>query len=503
MESGLHFCGGEYVDPTCEAEYRAEHLPEYAHQVRLCFWCAVVINLLFVFSDWRFYGHRHFYFAIAARAVLVIMSLACLAAMTKVDSFRHLQIICIVWACPVIAASAILVSPHTDIALLVTFILPALYYLAIPVSFRWALAFGLGSSVAALAAYMSPAPLSETSLGLMLGMLLCNVILVLVLSQSNRLRRLEWAATQTGRKANEELSEHRDMLQKILKAIPTPLVIADKESGRLIQVNDAARVYFGTDLLKGSLQAENYIGRRDLARLITRLRVDGQVAGFETQIRLPDGSARDVLLEATTVLVAGTEGILTIFVDITSRKELEGIMEKLANTDPLSGLANRARFFAVAVEEIRRAERYERPLAVFMVDIDLFKRINDTHGHETGDQVLKAFAKLCRGWVRSQDTVARLGGEEFGFLLPETDAPSALAMADRLRSAVEGLRTHRLQAPITISVGVSEVRPGESTVDAALSRADQALYAAKRAGRNRALLFDCAELDSKNAGNRN
>lgn len=487
-----HLSGlGEFTHREFEAMYREEHLPEFIRHIWLVFCGAAVISPLFLFSDWRFYGHTHFYFAISARAAIEIASLVGLAAVTRIKSFPHLEFVCIAWACFVIPASTILVSPHTDIALLVTFILPVLFYLVFPLPFLWISVFGVGCSAAALGAYLSSRPLSETSLGMIAGMLMLNTVLALVLIQSNRLRRLEWAATRAERQANKELSEHRDMLQKIFKATPAPLLITARHSGLLIQANAAACDYFGAGHLKDSFQIEKYMNHNDWTRLGLKLRSEGQAAGFEARILLSDGSVRNVLLAATEMEVAGTKALLTMFVDITHRKEVEVKMERLANTDPLSGLPNRARFFAVAVEEIKRAARYNRPLAVLMVDIDLFKRVNDTHGHDVGDAALKAFAGLCRIWVRSQDLVARLGGEEFGVLLPETDATTALALADRLRATVANQQMEGLQAPITISVGISEVQPWEVTVDAALARADEALYVAKRSGRNRAVLYDC------------
>jgi diguanylate cyclase (GGDEF)-like protein len=495
QSSSLSGCG-EFALPASEAVYREEHLPEFLRQLRLTFLSAAVISPLFLFSDWRFHGQPHFYFAMSARAVIEIASLACFAAIPSVKTYRHLVFLSTVWVCLVIPASAVLVSPHTDVALLVTFILPAIFYLIIPLSFRWTLVFGLGCSAAALGAYMSSAPFSGTSPGLIAGMIMSNAVLMLVLVQSNRLRRLEWAATVAARRANQELSERRDVLQKILKAAPAPLLITAKETGKLIQANDTAQEYFGPDLLKDSFQIEGYFDRPDWTMLSLKLQSDGQATGIEARLRLPNGSERDVLVAATEIVVAGTEALLTVFVDITRRKEVEAIMEKLASTDPLSGLPNRTRFFRVALEEIRRAQRYTRPLSVFMVDIDLFKRINDTHGHNIGDEALKAFATVCRTWVRSQDHVARLGGDEFGFLLPETDTASALVLADRLRAAVESQLINGLPTPITVSIGASEILPGETTVDAALSRADQALYAAKRSGRNRVVLYNHAEFTS-------
>ncbi|HWR36553.1 MAG TPA: diguanylate cyclase [Clostridia bacterium] len=489
MQSGVSSCSGEFIEQAREAQYRAERLPEYIRQARLSFRYAIFLNLVFLFSDWRFFGHPHFYFAISARGVIVGVSLVCLAVVAKVSSFRHLQFVCVAWFCPVIAAGAVLVFPGTDIALLATFILPVIFYLIFPVSFRLALAFGAGSSAATLAAYMSPSAFGRNSLGLLAGMLMSNVVLILVLSQSNRLRRLEWAAAQSERVANAELAEHRDSLRKMLKAIPAPLIITAKNSGKLIQANDAARDYFGADLLRDPFRIESHIDHRHWPALALKLRAEGQASGFETRIYFPDDSVRDVLLEATTVGVAGQEAILMILVDITSRKEVEATMKLLATTDSLSGLPNRARFFTAASEEINRAARYKRPLALFMIDIDFFKRINDTHGHEVGDLALRAFAELCRNMIRHEDIVARLGGEEFGILLPETSTSSALALAERLRAAVESLTIDRLPTPMTISIGVSEVLAGEAIVDPALARADLALYAAKKAGRNRVVSY--------------
>lgn len=497
MRSDILFCSGEFRAHASEREYRSEHLLEFVLQAQMCFRCAAILNFLFLFSDWRFYGQTHFYYAVSARGVIELASMFGLVALAEADTLRRVDWVCIAWAGFVIPASTVLISPKTDIALLVSFILPPIFYLALPVSFRWSLIFGVSCSAAALGVRLYPGPLSQASIGLATGMLMNNTVFVLVLSRSNRLRRLEWTAYRAAGQANEELAKHRDTLRKIIQAVPAPLMITSKDSGKLIQANEAACDYFGTDLLKGSLKIEDYISRRDWAKLAQKLRADGQAEGIEIELHFPNGVARDALAATKTVAIAGTEAVLTVLIDITRRKEYEAIMEKLANTDPLSGLPNRARFFAVAEEEIGRAQRYKRPLAVFMVDIDHFKRINDTYGHDVGDSALRAFADLCRGWVRHQDIVARLGGEEFGILLPETDEANSFGLAERLRAAVENLRIEGLAASIAISIGISEIRPGETTVDAALSRADQALYAAKRSGRNRTVSFHGVEVHSE------
>jgi diguanylate cyclase (GGDEF)-like protein len=181
--------------------------------------------------------------------------------------------------------------------------------------------------------------------------------------------------------------------------------------------------------------------------------------------------------------------ILVVLVDMTRRKEMERELQRLANTDPLTGLANRTRFFAAAAAEIKRASRRGWPLAVLMADIDHFKRINDSCGHDRDDLALRACADRCRQSVREEDVVARLGGEEFGFLLPETSWSDAFALAERMRGAIEALSLEGLDRPMTVSIGLAEVGPDEASVGAALSRADHALYLAKRTGRNQVVRY--------------
>ncbi|MDR3515804.1 MAG: sensor domain-containing diguanylate cyclase [Azospirillaceae bacterium] len=497
METETLTRGGEFVDLAHEAEYRSQNVPVWRGHVRLVFQYTALVALLFCLGDWKFWRDPHLCEAVIAHAVVVIASILCLKLASSADSFARLQLVCLIWAVPVIGASAVLIIPHTAISLFIALVLPATFYLALPLCFRGALAVGLACSAAALAATLVAAPLSDSSLGLLLAMVTLNVILVAVLIRSNRLRRLQWASTRLAHAANQDLSEHREMLRHILRAIPTPLFVTEKNSGKLTQINDSALSYFGEvasmESFVDTFSIDNHLDRRDLARLAMILETRGRVVGFETRIHLPDGTSRNVLLAAAAIEIGGTETILTVLTDITARKEMEARLERLATTDSLTGLLNRAQFFAIAATEIKRAQRHQRPIAVIMIDIDYFKRINDNHGHDVGDRTLKALAALCRGLVRDHDIVARLGGEEFGLLLPETEQRQALALADRLRVAIETASLDGLATPITISVGVADVRLGEMAVDAALSRADQALYVAKRAGRNRAVHFEIPE----------
>jgi diguanylate cyclase (GGDEF)-like protein len=158
-----------------------------------------------------------------------------------------------------------------------------------------------------------------------------------------------------------------------------------------------------------------------------------------------------------------------------------------ADVDPLTGLANRRGFELALAAELRRSVRYERPCSLVMTDLDDFKHVNDEHGHDMGDAVLIAFSQHLRETVRANDVVARLGGEEFALLLPELDLDGALVVAERVRRtlAADTMRTRRgREVRITASFGVAEASGSSNPVE--LTRiADEALYEAKRNGKNR------------------
>jgi two-component system, cell cycle response regulator len=163
-------------------------------------------------------------------------------------------------------------------------------------------------------------------------------------------------------------------------------------------------------------------------------------------------------------------------------------LQELATTDPLTGLYNRRQFFTLAQQECNRASRYRHCVSLIMIDIDHFKAVNDTHGHAVGDEILRGIAGLLLENHRSVDVPARLGGEEFVIVLPETDSPSAYVVAERLRRIVEGFDfvTAAGLVKITVSMGVACAHPSSKvTLDGLLENADKALYESKAAGRNR------------------
>ncbi len=171
---------------------------------------------------------------------------------------------------------------------------------------------------------------------------------------------------------------------------------------------------------------------------------------------------------------------------------LQNKLAMLATTDGLTGLYNHRSFQIRLSEELLRAERYNKSIILLLLDIDHFKKFNDTYGHQTGDDVLKTIAKIIKGSIRKVDFPARYGGEEFAIILPESDCSKALIVAERIRSAVmeypfyikDGSRVQ-----ITVSIGISCFPKDSTEKEDLIKKADIALYRAKEAGRNRASLF--------------
>lgn len=164
-------------------------------------------------------------------------------------------------------------------------------------------------------------------------------------------------------------------------------------------------------------------------------------------------------------------------------------LERLANLDALTGTLSRRRWLELAEAEFGRFRRHRRPFAVLLVDLDFFKQVNDRHGHPVGDLVLRRFAELLQRERRRFDLVGRLGGEEFGILLPETELPGAAEVAERIVAHCREMTVPTAADPVrvTCSVGVVVTEAGDSTLTEMLARADEAMYAAKRGGRDRVI----------------
>lgn len=170
-------------------------------------------------------------------------------------------------------------------------------------------------------------------------------------------------------------------------------------------------------------------------------------------------------------------------------------LERLATTDPLTSAFNRRHFMSRLEDEFKRVRRYHHPSSLLMIDVDHFKRINDSYGHDVGDIVLIQLVKVLEKALRELDTVARIGGEEFGILLPETGPKEALILAERLLGAVRAVRVQAAGAELsfTISIGCTQLNSDSRTIEGILKSVDVALYDAKNSGRDKVVVRESVE----------
>jgi diguanylate cyclase (GGDEF)-like protein/PAS domain S-box-containing protein len=233
--------------------------------------------------------------------------------------------------------------------------------------------------------------------------------------------------------------------------------------------------------------------------------LSGEITSYEVEKRYLHKSGATVWIMLTASLVKNPEGVPLYFVsqiqDISARKAAEEALLRLAVRDELTGLFNRREMNRLLQEEILRSQRHNRPLSLLMVDIDLFKRVNDTYGHQTGDRALQQVAKAVLDSVRTLDRAARYGGEELAIILPETSETEALVVAERIRNRVADTIVHAGQEAgggpaikLTVSIGVSMMSlPLDGSTERLIGEADRALYVAKRRGRNCSVLSSDVE----------
>jgi len=217
----------------------------------------------------------------------------------------------------------------------------------------------------------------------------------------------------------------------------------------------------------------------------------GVLVLLEAGMQVPGlpGFAEAVNLALIHAAVGAVAVVLMLVHDRLQRAMLADNVQlaQLAGTDPLTGLLNRRQLQVEFERESARQRRHEKPSGVLELDIDHFKRVNDTHGHDVGDEVLLGLARRWRSTIREVDILARVGGEEFVILLPETDRDGTLELAERVRNGTESEPVSTSVGPlnVTVSIGASLFTPNERGLKPLISRVDRALYQAKRGGRNR------------------
>lgn len=263
------------------------------------------------------------------------------------------------------------------------------------------------------------------------------------------------------------------------------VVIHGEGLGRRADIQDEAI------LVGRAEEAQLHFSHRSVSREHCRIWRDGDTyrvrdLGATNPTRLNDAVVAEATLADGDHLTIG-ENILKFISHASVESHYHEEIYQLATHDALTDLCNRRHFIELLEKEIPRAMRHQRPLSLCIVDVDLFKPINDRYGHIIGDGVLQQIAALIRDHARSDDVAARIGGEEFAVLLPECEPDAAKAFAERLRESVANavFTPGGESRQITISIGIAALSPERETRNSLLTAADAALYRAKSQGRNR------------------
>jgi diguanylate cyclase (GGDEF)-like protein len=272
---------------------------------------------------------------------------------------------------------------------------------------------------------------------------------------------------------------------RVFESMHDGVIVVDEK--RAIVDYNAAAAAICRGLTKSAVGAPAATLLAELPALVAA--INAGAGGARVEVAGPEGvRVFDVRLQQVRGRRGVTVGLAVVLTDVTDQVQLLVKLQDLATMDELTGLANRRQFFDLARRETSRARRDGRPIAVALMDLDHFKRINDRHGHAAGDAALKAVAATCRIGVRLSDIVGRYGGEELAFVFPDTDLATAAEVAERLRGAIaaETIAAGGSRITVAASFGVAcSPDPANADLEGLLVAADKALYAAKRAGRNR------------------
>ena len=294
-----------------------------------------------------------------------------------------------------------------------------------------------------------------------------------------------------------ELNETKQGLETLYAAL-------DNVDSGLLVLNKDLRAVYSNPVLHTMFRANSSKEIRETRPLYADMlatsaqavavNLEDYVARRLAWVRSGDPKPMDLAMANGTVLrchlaVLPGGGRMLIYSDVTDIVRNAEELERLATTDGMTGIYNRRHFLTLADGEWARARRNGRPISFLMIDIDYFKSINDEFGHQVGDEMIVHLANLARDCKRECDVLARIGGEEFALLLPETDLPQAQIVAERLRSemAAKSLMSASRSIPATVSVGVATTVAAMSNISDLMKAADQALYDAKHAGRNRVI----------------
>ncbi|OGA52041.1 MAG: hypothetical protein A3G25_03275 [Betaproteobacteria bacterium RIFCSPLOWO2_12_FULL_63_13] len=302
----------------------------------------------------------------------------------------------------------------------------------------------------------------------------------------------EARAAREHKLAEEKLRETQELFQAIVENVGDLVAVLDTEGRRIYNSPSYKPLFREQDIRPGSLSFTEIHSedRERIKEIFDKTVATGVGERAEFRFVLKDGSIRQ--MESEGRVIKGADGkvsrVVVVSRDITKLKRQQAELWEMAATDFLTGLPNRRYFLAQLEQEMARVHRIDRHCAsVLMIDADHFKQVNDTYGHAVGDSILIHLAVVMRNELRKIDAAGRLGGEEFAIILPGADISAAKIFAERLRKKVAGTPAAHEERVIslTVSIGVAAMNGSDKNGDAALVRADRALYRAKEHGRNR------------------
>ncbi len=309
------------------------------------------------------------------------------------------------------------------------------------------------------------------------------------------------------RQAERALQNAEQRLRTILDALPYPVVILERSPAYpVLYANCSTFEQFGLpplsapeELKSRQLWGENQARDAFLEQVLQ----EKNVRGVEVPMRRRDGGTVQAQLSGCCVEFSGTEAIVIAVLDMTERQQIQQELARLATTDALSGVLNRRCFLEAAARELKRAQRYHHPFTLLMLDIDHFKRINDSYGHAFGDSVIRRFADIARGCLREEDVVGRVGGEEFCAVLTASAQDGGYLVAERIRKRwQEEVFEHAgARFNFTVSIGVASLTSDGEGVVSVMQRSEAGLRAAKRAGRNCVIVYSGEQETAASHGN--
>lgn len=306
------------------------------------------------------------------------------------------------------------------------------------------------------------------------------------------------AQMDENRQALQALAESEARFRTVFDAVQDGIIVADAQTRRFRMVNTAICRMLGyshDELLERGMtdiHPEEELPR--IAHVFDQMSQGATGLVPDLPMQRKDGSVFHADTSSGPITIDGVTCLVGVFRDTTERRRAERA-EELASRDSLTNLYNHRMFYALLQDEMARTRRFGHPVSLLMLDIDHFKRVNDSYGHQAGDAILKGLSGLLVRHARAVDRVCRYGGEEFTVILPETGADTAFETAERLRTAV----AHHLfdagggkMVGITVSIGVATCPQQTDALEGLVKAADVALYAAKQGGRNRTCRYEAA-----------